>query len=170
MNILILNGSPHPEGNTSALVKAFTEEAESKEHKVTTISVAQKNIAGCKACEYCRTKGKGKCIQQDDMQEVYDALESTDLLVFASPVYYWSWSGQLQSTISRFYPYGAVKVKKCALLLTSASPDVYNAPISQYHSILKYFGAEDMGIYTSCGEENKSEEKLAVVRKFGESL
>lgn len=75
------------------------------------------------------------------MQEVYKVLEQTDLLVFASPVYYWSWSGQLQNTVSRFYPYGSVKVKKCALLLTSASAVVYDATISQYHSMLKYFGA-----------------------------
>lgn len=170
MNILILNGSPHPNGNTAALINAFTEGAESRNHKVTMIPVALKNISGCKACEYCHNNGKENCIQQDDMLEVYEKLEQTDLLVFASPVYYWSWSGQLQNTVSRFYPYGPVKVKKCALLLTSASADVYDAPISQYYSMLKYFGAENIGIYTSHGEQNKSEEIMEEVRNFGASL
>lgn len=170
MNILILNGSPHTNGNTMALINAFMEGAESQNHKVTMIPVALKNISGCKACEYCHTKGNGKCIQQDDMQEIYDLLNTTDILVFASPIYYWSWSGQLQSAISRFYPMGAVKVKKCALLLTSASKDVYQAPISQYHSILKYFKAENVGIYTCHGEQSKSEDFLDQVRGFGVSL
>ena len=74
-------------------------------------------IAGCMACEYCHTKGNGECIQKDDMQEVYEALKTTDLLVFASPVYYWSWSGQLQSVVSRFYPMGPVKVKNALCFL-----------------------------------------------------
>lgn len=170
MNILVLNGSPHTDGNTSALVNAFAEGAINKNHKVTIIQVGIKKIAGCIACEYCHTKGNGQCIQKDEMQEIYTALKTTDLLVFASPIYYWSWSGQLQSVVSRFYPMGPVKVKKCALLLSSAGADVYNAVISQYHNMLKYFGAKDIGIYTSHGDENKSEKILAQVRDFGASL
>ena len=170
MNILVLNGSPHVNGNTSALVHAFAEGARTKNHTVAIVPVALKKIAGCMACEYCHTKGNGTCIQKDDMQEIYDALKTTDLLVFASPVYYWSWSGQLQSAVSRFYPMGPVRVKRCALVLSSAGCDVYDAPISQYRSMLKYFGAEDAGIYTCCGVENKSEKALAMMRDFGASL
>lgn len=170
MNTLVLNGSPHANGNTSALIHAFAEGAESKNHKVTVVPVALKKIAGCMACEYCHTKGNGVCIQKDDMKEIYEALKTIDLLAFASPVYYWSWSGQLQSAVSRFYPMGPVKVKKCALLLSSAGADVYDAVISQYRSMLNYFGAEDVGIYTCRGEENKSEKALAQVRDFGASL
>ena len=104
------------------------------------------------------------------MAEIYEAMKDTEMLLLASPVYYWSWSGQLQSAVSRFYPMGPVKVKKCALLLSSAGADVYDAVISQYRSMLNYFGAEDVGIYTCRGEENKSEKALAQVRDFGASL
>ena len=68
MNILVLNGSPRPNGNTAAMVKAFVDGAETNGHQVTVISVCQKKIAGCLACEYCHTKGNRNCIQQDDMQ------------------------------------------------------------------------------------------------------
>lgn len=60
MNILVLNGSPRPNGNTAAMVSAFSEGATENGHQVTVVNVCQKNIAGCLAREYCHTKGNGK--------------------------------------------------------------------------------------------------------------
>lgn len=74
MKILILNGSSRPNGNTAAMVRAYAEGASEAGHTVHIVNVCQKKIAGCLACEYCHTKGGGKCIQQDDMQEVYPLL------------------------------------------------------------------------------------------------
>ena len=183
MKILVLNGSPHVNGNTTAMVNAFKEGAESKGHNVEVIQVGTKQIRGCLACEYCHTKGNGKCIQKDDMAQVYEGIDSADMIVFASPVYYWGISGQMQSVISRFYISGQMqsvisrfyaypipKVKKYALLVSSMSPGVYDGIISQYKSIVGYFGAKDMGIITAHDPENKSAAKLAEVRKLGESL
>ena len=70
MNILVLNGSPRPNGNTAAMVAAFAEGASENGHNITVVSVCQKKIAGCLACEYCHTNGEGKCVQQDDMQKL----------------------------------------------------------------------------------------------------
>ncbi len=170
MKILVLNGSPHVNGNTTAMVNAFKEGAESKGHNVEVIQVGTKQIRGCLACEYCHTKGNGKCIQKDDMTQVYEGIDSADMIVFASPVYYWGISGQMQSVISRFYAYPIPKVKKYALLVSSMSPGVYDGIISQYKSIVGYFGAKDMGIITAHDPENKSAAKLAEVKKLGESL
>lgn len=50
MNILVLNGSPRPNGNTSAMVEAFTDGAGQSGHKVSVVNVCQKKIAGCLAC------------------------------------------------------------------------------------------------------------------------
>ena len=94
MKILVLNGSPRPNGNTAALVSAFVEGAKENGHEVTVVPVCQKKIAGCLACEYCHTKGEGRCIQQDDMQEVYPVLAEAEMIVLASPVYYHSFTGQ----------------------------------------------------------------------------
>ena len=75
MKILVLNGSPRPNGNTAAMVSAFVTGAVASGHKVSVVNVCQKNIHGCLGCEYCHTKGNGSCIQNDDMQKVYPLLE-----------------------------------------------------------------------------------------------
>lgn len=96
MNILVFNGSPRVNGNTVSMIQAYTEGAMEAGHRVQVVDICQKNIGGCLACEYCHTKGNGKCIQQDDMQEVYPLLEEADMIVLASPIYYHNFTGQLQ--------------------------------------------------------------------------
>lgn len=95
MNILVLNGSPRKHGNTAFMIEAFLDGAKQQGHHVDVISVCEKNINGCLACEYCHTKGNGACIQQDDMQEIYPLLQEAEMVVLASPVYYHGFSGQL---------------------------------------------------------------------------
>lgn len=172
MNILILNGSPRPNGNTAAMVDAFAEGAKENGHTVTVVPVCQKKIAGCLACEYCHTKGEGKCIQPDDMQEVYPVLASAEMIVLASPVYYHSFTGQLQCAINRIYALDKPKMlTKAALILSSGSDHVYSGAIYEYqNSFLNYLKLEDMGIFTAYGKQNKSEEKLRELRSLGKSL
>lgn len=172
MNILILNGSPRADGNTAAMVNAFVEGANENGHTITVVDVCRKKIAGCLACEYCHTKGNGKCIQQDDMQEIYPVLEEADMIVMASPIYYHSFTGQLQCAINRIYALDKPKkLKKAALILSSGSDDVYGGAIYEYrNSFLDYLKLEDMGIYSAYGRQNKSKEKLEELREFGRSL
>ncbi len=172
MNILVLNGSPRVNGNTAALVDAFAQGAAEAGHKVTVVEVCKKKIAGCLACEYCHTKGNGKCIQQDDMQEIYPVLEEAEMIVLASPVYYHSFTGQLQCAINRIYALDKPKnLKKAALILSSGSDHVYCGAIYEYqNSFLNYLKLEDMGIYSAYGKQNKTEEKLNELREFGKSL
>lgn len=172
MNILILNGSPRTRGNTAAMVDAFVDGAKENGHTVTVVPVCQKKIAGCLACEYCRTKGEGKCIQQDDMQEIYPVLEEAEMIVLASPVYYHSFTGQLQCVINRIYALDKPqKLKKAALILSSGSDHVYSGAMYEYqNSFLNYLKLEDMGIFTAYDKQNKSEEKLNELWKFGKSL
>lgn len=172
MNILILNGSPRPNGNTSAMVATFTDGAEQSGHKVSVVNVCQKKIAGCLACEYCHTLGNGVCIQKDDMQEVYPLLEDAEMLVLASPVYYHSFTGQLQCAINRIYALDKPRnLKKAALILSSESDHVYCGAIYEYqNSFLNYLKLEDMGIFSAYGKQNKSEEKLNELREFGKTL
>lgn len=103
MNILVLNGSPRPQGTTKQLAEAFREGAVSAGHEVNVVDVCKKKINGCLACEYCHTKGKGACAQKDDMQEIYALLHEAEMLVIASPIYYHGISGQLKCVIDRFY-------------------------------------------------------------------
>lgn len=172
MNILVLNGSPRANGNTAAMVNAFVEGAKENGHQITVVPVCQKKIAGCLACEYCHTKGNGKCVQQDDMQEIYPVLDEAEMIVLASSVYYHSFTGQLQCAINRIYALDKPKnLKKAALILSSGSDHVYCGAIYEYqNSFLNYLKLEDMGIYSAYGKQNKSDEKLDELRKFGRSL
>ena len=170
MKIVVLNGSPRPKGNTAALIAAFQEGAESKGHQVSVLQVGTMKIGGCKGCEYCHTKGNGVCIQKDDMAEVYPALAEAEMLVLASPVYYFGLTGQLQSVVSRFYAVMSPAAKKWALLLTSGSPNVYGAIEAQYRGILNFIQAEDLGVFAYDGKKIGTEEAFAEVRAFGASL
>ena len=152
MDILVLNGSPRPNGNTAALVCAFAGGAREAGHAVEVIDVAALDIAGCKGCEFCHTRG--------------------DMLVLASPVYYGSFSGQLHCAIHRTYALGVPeRARKMALILSSGAADVYAASERIYHGFIQgYFGAEDCGVFTAAGAENRSSAKLEELRAFGRSL
>lgn len=168
MKILVFNGSPRNDSNSSAMIEAFKKGAEGNGNEVTVCDVAKMKIAGCLACEYCHTKGEGACIQKDDMQEVFPLLAEADAIVFASPIYYMNISGQLQSVISRFYaPMKPAKATKTALMLSSMSPGVYDASIMQHKAMSAFLGLESLGVITANGEENKSEAKLAECEELG---
>ena len=175
MRILILNGSPRPNGNTKNMINAFTEGAERAGHHIDTVDVCRKKISGCMACEYCHTKSKGQCVRNDDMGEIYELLKEAEMLVIASPIYYHGISGQLKCVIDRFYasayPAKPAKLKKAAMILSSGDADMYDGALFSFKGdLVGYLGLEDMGVYTAHGAENGSEEKLEELREFGRSL
>lgn len=175
MRILVLNGSPRPNGNTKGMVEAFREGAVSAGHQVDVVDVCKLKINGCIACEYCHTKGHGSCVQKDDMQQVYNLLNEAEMLVLASPIYYHGISGQLKCVIDRFYsaayPMKPPRLKKAAMILSSGDGDMYDGALFSFQGdFLDYLGLENMGIFTAHGAENGSPEKLAELRAFGESL
>ena len=171
MKILILNGSPTKDGNTVALINAFKEGAESKGHDITILDVAHKKINGCMSCGYCHGAGNGKCAQQDDMQSIYPFLMEAEMIVFASPVYYFTMSAQLEAVIQRFYAINhPPKAKYSALLLSSYSPNVYAGAVEQYKGMIAYMGMTDKGIITADNSTNKTPAKLSEVKELGASL
>ena len=154
MNILVLNGSPRPRGETAKMVAAFRSGAEGAGHTVTVIDVCRLNIHGCLACEYCHGKGRGACVQKDDMQQIYEKLTNTEMLVLASPIYYHNISGQLKCAIDRFYsalyPKAPACLKKAAMFLASGDADMdVGARFSFEGDFLGYLGLEDLGLYTN---------------------
>ena len=172
MKILVLNGSPHPQGSTKDMVNAFKKGAESAGHIVDVVDVCKKKIGGCLACEYCHSKGHGECIQKDDMQEVYPLLEEAEMIVLASSIYYHSFTGQLQCAINRIYALDKPKkLRKAALLLSSDSDLVYSGAIFEYqNSFLQYLHLEDCGMFAAHDEENKSELLLTKLKEAGRKL
>ena len=85
MKITILNGSPRHNGNTQIMADTFSETARENGHTVNILNIANMNIRGCLGCKYCYSHG-GKCVQDDDMENVLAELSDTDMVVFASPV------------------------------------------------------------------------------------
>ena len=157
MNILVLNGSPRPYGNTSTLVNIFVEEAQKKGHRVTIFQIGNMDIRGCKNCDACRTTLNGNCIQKDDMQKIYPFMRECEMLVIASPIYYYSLSGQTHCAIERIYAFERLpKIKKAALLLTAAGGG-FNSAIANYKdAIIGHMGAKDLGIVKAIGNQAKS--------------
>lgn len=84
MKITILNGSPRHNGNTQIMADTFSETARENGHTVNILNIANMNIRGCLGCKYCYSHG-GKCVQDDDMENVLAELSDTDMVVFASP-------------------------------------------------------------------------------------
>ena len=170
MKIAIFNGSPRKQ-NTSAMIDAFVEGAQEAGHEVEVLHVGRMNIAGCKACEYCHTKGEGKCIQKDDFDKLLPAYTEADMIVFASPIYYFTMTAQMEAAIQRVYCIGKpAKAKKVALLMSSGSPGVYDSAIAQFKGYCAYAGMELCGVLTANGAENGSDEKLNEIRDFAKAL
>lgn len=170
MKIAILNGSPRNNSNTTALTEAFAQGAGENGHDVEMLNIGKMDISGCKGCGYCKGENKGKCIQDDDMQKVYPILAEADMIVFASPVYYFGFTGQMQSAITRFYAPGKPNAKKYALILSSGSENVVNGIIYQYTSMVNYFGGENLGIKKFFGADQKNEKILDEMREFGKNI
>ncbi|MCD7729529.1 MAG: flavodoxin family protein [Clostridia bacterium] len=173
MNILVLNGSPRQNGNTKKLIAAFTEGAESVGNTVNIVDVCKKNIKGCLACEYCHTKGNGKCIQKDDMGEIYGLLANAEMLVLASPIYYHGISGQLKCVIDRFYsaayPNKPKRLKKIAMFLCSGDRDMYDGAMFSFKGdFLDYLGLENAGVITVAGSVTQN--KLAEANALGKMI
>lgn len=101
--IVILNGSPRKNGNTSTLVKAFTEGAKNAGNTVTEFFLNDMNIQGCKGCFGGHSSQKYPCVQKDDMASIYPAVKESDVIILATPLYYWNMSGQIRMVIDRLF-------------------------------------------------------------------
>ena len=172
MNIVVLSGSPRKGANTDTMVEAFAETAREGGHTVEVIRVASKKIAGCLGCQYCFAH-EGVCVQKDDMANVIESLKDTDMVVFASPIYWFDITAQEKTAIDRLYAFGATgfPFTKTALLLDSHSEGVYDAAIAMYKSTCAYCKWEDQGIVTISERDSMaSSPKLEEVRELARKL
>ena len=98
--VLILSGSPRKGGNSDLLCDEFMRGAIDAGNEVEKIRIAEKKIGYCSACYYCRTSG-GVCAKKDDMTEILQKMIDADVIVLASPVYFYSIDAQLKTVIDR---------------------------------------------------------------------
>lgn len=98
--IIVLNGSPRKRGNTSTLVKSFIEGAESVGNTVTEFFLDSMDIHGCNGCFGGHSSKEFPCVQSDDMDKIYPAVKECDVVVLASPLYYWTMSGRSEQLLT----------------------------------------------------------------------
>lgn len=101
--ILILNGSPRLNGNTFSLIEEFTKGAKLNGNDVIRFDLDRMDIHCCKGCLKGGKNPDSPCSQKDDMLKIYPYYKETDILVLASPMYYWSFSAQLKIAIDRLF-------------------------------------------------------------------
>lgn len=101
--IVILNGSPRRNGNTAGLIKEFTRGAQEAGNTVTEFFLDGMNINGCKGCFGGHSSQECPCVQKDDMNQIYPAVKDCDVVVLATPLYYWNMSGQIRTAVDRLF-------------------------------------------------------------------
>ena len=162
MKILILSGSPRKGGNTELLVEAFAKGA-AKYHLVEIVSVRDVKVNPCLGCNACFKSLNNTCAQKDDMAVIYEKVSQADMLVIASPVYFYGISAQLKAIIDRFHNpiRDSFPIKKMALLLVGAAtlPELFDAILTEYNLCLKFFDMEDAGRVLVRGIKDKGDIK-----------
>ncbi|MCQ2408361.1 MAG: flavodoxin family protein [Oscillospiraceae bacterium] len=142
MKITMINGSAR-KGNTFALVNAFVEGAKEK-NTIEVIEPDKLSIAACKGCGACQCfKG---CVDNDDTNQTVNKVADADMIVFATPVYWWGMTGQMKLLIDKCYCKGTMlKGKKIGIILTGgASVDSlqYDLIKTQFECMAKYLSWE----------------------------
>lgn len=160
--ILILNGSPRPMGNTMQMVAQFKKGAEEAGHVVTVFDLKRMDIKTCLGCCKGGKDPQSPCVQKDDMQQIYPVYEQADVVVLASPMYYWSITAILKAAFDRLFavaekdPNYANPIKDCVLLMASegASEENFKPVGDYYHALLKHLGWKSLGEINAGGVMN----------------
>lgn len=159
--VLILSGSPRKNGNSDILCDKFAKGALENGHEVEKIRVAEKNIGYCRACYACR--GTGVCAIKDDMEEILQKMIDCDVMVLASPVYFYSIDAQLKALIDRSVArWTEVKDKEFYYIVTAADGEIEAAETTiacfrGYADCVE--GAKEKGIIYGMGVYEKGEVK-----------
>lgn len=177
--IIVLNGSPRKNGNTSALVKAFREGAESAGHSVTEFWLGGMKINGCRGCCAGGKNPESPCVQKDDMEQIYPAYKEADVVVLASPLYYWTISGQLKCAFDRLFAVaecdpGYTNPRKESALLMAAEGNGFEETVYWYDRLMGHIGWKDCG-KVLCGGvmavgDIESKPELEEARRLGASI
>ncbi len=148
MKIVVLMGSPNAAGSTAILAGEFMRGAREAGHDVEMINVCRANIHPCTGCVRCGYEGP--CVQKDGMEEVRRKLLSCDMVVFATPLYYYGMSAQLKTTIDRFCAFNSSlnsRRLKSALITVAWNDDdwTFEALSAHYKTLVRYINFRDMG-------------------------
>ncbi len=158
--VLIISTSLRANSNSEALASAFARGAQETGHEMELISLRGKTINFCRGCFVCQEKLR--CVIQDDADAICRKALNADVLVFATPIYYYEMSGQLKSLLDRLNPlFPSDYAFRDVYLLTAAAEDEEDVPqraISGVQGWVECFeraklaGSVFMGGVTAAGE------------------
>ena len=124
-NVLIISASPRKNGNSDILCDRFAQGAKESGHFAKKIFIASKNIGYCRGCGSCNRTHK--CVQRDDMEEILQMMVHADVIVLATPVYFYSMDGQMKTFIDRTVPrYTEIRNKDFYFIMTAADTEKAN--------------------------------------------
>ena len=162
MKIAILMGSPNRNGSTSILVQNFKKGAEEAGHTAEVIDVCHAEIHPCIGCVKCGYEGP--CVQKDDTEMIRTKLLASDMVVFATPLYYYGMSAQLKTIIDRFCAFNSSLNRrhlKSALLAAAWNADdwTFDALETHYRTLVRYINFKDCGMVLGrgCGTPGMTE-------------
>ncbi|MEE3362059.1 MAG: flavodoxin family protein [Anaerovoracaceae bacterium] len=178
--IVILNGSPRKNGNTSALTASFTEGAKSAGCDVTEFFLSGMDIRGCLGCFGGRSGRDCPCVQNDDMAKIYPKIKEADVVVLASPLYYWSVSGQLKTAVDRLFALeegGGQALRgngKSGILIMAAEGDGFEDSLSYFDHLMDHLEWNNLGAVLAGGNleagDIEGKPELEKARSLGESI
>ncbi len=184
MKLLALLGSPRRKGNTATLLNAFLGGVENKGGaEVEFINLQEKDIKPCMDCRSCRKPPYLKCVINDDMQYLHKKVMESDILVYATPVYWWNISAQMKLFIDRLYAlageggnYKCLHGKKLVILMTYQDYDPNpgaKLALDSFKYIAEYLKVDIVGVLgVSSGEipVEKNKDALEKAFKLGEKV
>lgn len=148
--IIILNGSPRKTGNTAALTAQFARGAQESAHTVTEFFLGEMDIHGCKGCFGGGKNPDSPCVQKDDMEKIYPVYKEADIVVLATPLYYWTISGQLKCAFDRLFAVAECdpdyrNPKKDSVLVMAAEGYGFEESEYWYDRLEKHLGWKSLG-------------------------
>ena len=160
--VLVLLSSPRRGGNSDLLCDQFTKGAKQAGHHTEKIFLKDKKINYCTGCGTCFNEGK-RCPQKDDMAEVLEKMISADVIVMATPVYFYTMNAQMKTLIDRTCSrYTEIKNKEFYFIVTAA--DSSNQAMERTLEGFRAFtsclsGAKEEGIIYGTGAWNMGDIK-----------
>ncbi len=178
--IVVIRGSPRADGNSAARAAAFfVKAAEEKGHGVTRFDAAMMNVGGCRGCWVGGKNPESPCVQKDDMEQIYPAYKEADVVVLASPLYYWTISGQLKRAFDRLFAVAEcdpiyTNPRKESALLMAAEGNGFEETVYWYDRLMGHIGWKDWG-KALCGGvmavgDIDGKPELEEARKLGASI
>lgn len=146
MKIVVLKGSPRCNGNSNTLANEFIRGAKENGHEIYEFDCTRHHVNGCLGCDKCGMRNP--CVQRDDFDSLRSVLIEADVIVFATPIYYFGVSGHLKNVIDRFYSaHDVMGHKKTFFFATMGNSNVHVADPSadMYDKMIKYLGWTDGG-------------------------